>query len=216
MKKPRSYESAEKVYVADRTAWRKWLAKNHAKSTGVWLVFDKKSSRADRLLYGDAVEEALCFGWIDSILRPIDHAQYMQFFSPRKPKSGWSKLNKDRVARLTEQGLMTKPGLDAIESAKKHGSWSHLDKVEAMVVPPDLAAALKAKPIAARNFKAYPQFPRKQFLYWLNSAKRDETRSHRIKLIVKLAAKNERLTPEVLGRRVPRSRGGSPKRTRAK
>src|SRR5260221_9557823 len=92
----------EKVYVADRKAWRKWLAKNHAKSKGIWLVFDKKTAREDRLKYGDAVEEALCFGWIDSTLNPIDHAQYMQLFTPRKPKSGWSKLNKDPVARQNE------------------------------------------------------------------------------------------------------------------
>jgi uncharacterized protein YdeI (YjbR/CyaY-like superfamily) len=210
----RFHESIERVYVPDRKAWRKWLSKNHAKSRGVWLVFDKKTAREDRLKYADAVEEALCFGWIDSTLRPLDHAQYMQLFTPRKPKSGWSKLNKDRVARLIEAGLMTQAGFDAIELAKKNGSWAHLDEIEAMVVPPDLAAALKAKPIALRNFEAFPRFSRKQFLYWLNGAKREETRKHRIKVLVGLAAKNERLTPEAVGRRVPPSRGGSRKRTR--
>jgi len=162
----------EQVYVPDRKGWRKWLAKNHTKSKGIWLVFDKKTAREDRLSYADAVEEALCFGWIDSTLRPLDHAQYMQLFTPRKPKSGWSKLNKDRVARLTEQGLITKAGLDAIELAKKNGSWSHLDEIEAMIVPPDLAAALKAKPVALKNFEALPRFARKQFLYWVNGGKR--------------------------------------------
>jgi len=210
----RANPSAERVYVPDRGAWRKWLAKNHAKAKGIWLVFDKKRSRADRLMYGDAVEEALCFGWIDGVLNPIDDTQYMQFFTPRKPKSGWSKLNKDRVARLTEHGLMTKAGLDAVESAKKNGSWTHLDEVEAMVIPPDLAAALKAKPVALRNFDAFPRFSRKQFLYWVNGGKREETRKHRIKIVVGLAAKNERLTPQAIGRRVPPSRGGSRKRTR--
>ena len=203
----------EQVYVPDRKGWRKWLAKNHAKSKGIWLVFDKKTAREDRLSYGDAVEEALCFGWIDSTLRPIDHAQYMQLFTPRKAKSGWSKLNKDRVARLTEQGLITKAGFDAIELAKKNGSWAHLDEIEAMIVPPDLAAALKAKPVALRNFEALPRFSRKQFLYWVNGGKREETRKHRIKIVVELASKNERLTPEAIGRRVPPSRGGSQKRT---
>ncbi len=211
---PRAKSSAERVYVADREAWRQWLAKNHAKLKGIWLVFDKKTAREDRLKYADAVEEALCFGWIDSTLNPIDHAQYMQLFTPRKPKSGWSKLNKDRVARLTEQRLMTKRGLDAIESAKKNGSWIHLDQIEAMVIPVDLAAALKAKPVAERNFDALPRFSRKQFLYWINGGKREETRKHRIKIVVELAAKNERLTREAIGRRVPPSRGGSRKRTR--
>ncbi len=206
--------TVEQVYVPDRNAWRKWLEKNHAKSKGIWLVFDKKTAREDRLKYGDAVEEALCFGWIDSTLRPIDHAQYMQLFTPRKPKSGWSKLNKDRVARLTEQGLIMKPGLDAIESAKKNGSWIHLDQIEAMVIPVDLATALKAKPVAERNFDAFPRFTRKQFLYWINGGKREETRKHRIKIVVELAAKNERLTREAIGRRVPQSRGESRKRTR--
>lgn len=204
----------EQVYVPDRKGWRKWLAKNHAKLKGIWLIFDKKSSRVDRLDYAHAVEEALCFGWIDSTLRPLDHAQYMQLFTPRKPKSGWSKLNKDRVARLTEQGLITKSGFDAIELAKKNGSWAHLDEIEAMIVPPDLAAALKAKQVALRNFEAFPRFSRKQFLYWVNGGKREETRKHRTKIVVELAAKNERLSPEAIGRRVPPSRAGSPKRTR--
>jgi uncharacterized protein YdeI (YjbR/CyaY-like superfamily) len=204
----------EQVYVPDRKAWRKWLAKNHAKSKGIWLVFDKKTARVDRLKYADAVEEALCFGWIDGVLNPLDDAQYMQFYTPRRPKSGWSKLNKDRVARLAEQGLMTKPGLDAVESAKKTGSWSHLDEVEAMVIPPDLAAALKAKPVALQNFDALPRFARKQFLYWVNGGKREETRKHRIKIVVELAANNQKLTREAIGRRVPPSRGGSRKRTR--
>jgi len=206
--------TVEQVYVPDRKGWRKWLAKNHARSKGIWLVFDKKTAREDRLSYADAVEEALCFVWIDSTLRPLDHAQYMQLFTPRKPKSGWSKLNNDRVARLTEQGLITKAGLDAIELAKKNGSWAHLDEIEAMIVPPDLAAALKAKPVALKNFEALPRFARKQFLYWVNGGKREETRKHRIKIVVELTAKNQKLTREAIGRRVPQSRGGSRKRIR--
>src|SRR5437764_15280725 len=112
----------EQVYVKNRAEWRRWLAKHHARSPGIWLVFDKKSSRADRLAYADSVEEALCYGWIDSTLRPIDDAQYMQLFTPRKPKSGWSRLNKQRLARLTEQGLMAEAGLATIELAKANGS----------------------------------------------------------------------------------------------
>jgi uncharacterized protein YdeI (YjbR/CyaY-like superfamily) len=186
-------DAAEHVYVADRAAWRKWLKSNHAKSPGIWLVFDKKSSRADRLKYGDAVEEALCYGWVDSLLRPIDDAQYKQYFSPRKPKSAWSKSNKDRVERLIAQGLMAKPGLDAIEVAKTNGMWTHFDSIEALEVPDDLAKALKAKPAAAKNFDGFPASTRKQFLYWLNNVKRPENRAKRIKEIVRRAAKNQRL-----------------------
>jgi uncharacterized protein YdeI (YjbR/CyaY-like superfamily) len=177
-------------------------------------VFYKDHTGVKTLSYEDSVREALCFGWIDSTLRPIDQAQYMQLFTPRKPKSGWSKLNKDRVARLAEQGLITQHGYDAIELAKKNGSWANLDEIEAMIVPADLAAALKAKPAALRNFEALPRFSRKQFLYWVNGGKREETRKHRIKIVVELAAKNQRLTPDAIGRRVPPSRGGSRKRTR--
>jgi uncharacterized protein YdeI (YjbR/CyaY-like superfamily) len=185
-------KTAQQVYVPGRAGWRKWLRANHAKSIGIWLVFDKKSSRPDRLKYGDAVEEALCYGWIDSLMRPLDDAHYMQYMSPRKPRSAWSKSNKDRVERLIEQGLMTKSGLAAIEVAKKNGGWTHFDAVEALVVPDDLAKALKAKPVAAKNFDAFPPSRRKQFLYWVNNVKRPENRAKRIREVVKLAARNQR------------------------
>jgi uncharacterized protein YdeI (YjbR/CyaY-like superfamily) len=186
-------DAAERVYVPDRSAWRKWLRAHRAKSTGIWLVFDKKSSRPDRLKYGDAVEEALCFGWVDSLVRPLDDMQYMQYMSPRKPKSAWSKSNKDRVERLIAQGLMAKPGLAAIELAKKNGSWTEFDAIEALIVPDDLAAALDAKPVAARNFAALPPVRRKQFLYFINNVKRPENRAKRIKEVVQRAAKNQRI-----------------------
>src|SRR4051812_9186811 len=111
----------EQVYVKSRPAWRRWLAKNGARSPGIWLIYDKKSNKPDRLAYADAVEEALCYGWIDSTLRALDETRYMQLFTPRKPKSSWSKLNKTRVARLIEEGLIAPPGLAAIETAKANG-----------------------------------------------------------------------------------------------
>lgn len=194
-KKRTALDSAERVYVPDRKAWRKWLRTNHSKSTGIWLVFDKKSSRPDRLMYKDAVEEALCYGWVDSLMRPLDEAQYIQYFSPRKPKSAWSKSNKDRVERLIAQGLMAKAGLDAIEVAKQNGMWAHYDAIEALQVPDDLAQALKAKPIAAKNFDALPASSRKQFLYWINNVKRPENRVKRIKEVVRRCTKNQRLHP---------------------
>ena len=182
----------ERVHPPDRATWRDWLAANHASSTGVWLVYDKKTHRKDRLAYADSVEEALCFGWIDSVMRPISDEHYMQLFTPRKAKSVWSKLNKDRVARLVEQKLMAPAGLAMVELAKRTGTWASLDSVEALTVPPDLAKALAAKPAAARNFAAFAPSARKAFLYWVNAAKRPETRSARIREIVKRAAANQK------------------------
>src|SRR5262245_27989996 len=113
-------------YARDRKAWRSWLEKNHLTSAGVWLIYDKKSSGKSRLEYKDAVEEALSFGWIDSTSRPIDEKKYMQRFTPRKPKSGWSALNKRRIEKMIEGNLMTRAGLEKIDEAKKSGSWERL------------------------------------------------------------------------------------------
>jgi uncharacterized protein YdeI (YjbR/CyaY-like superfamily) len=179
-------------YAKDRKAWRKWLEKNHAKSPGVWLIYYKKSSGTPRVEYNDAVEEALCFGWIDSTIRPIDDRKYMQRFTPRKPKSGWSGLNKQRINRMIEQGLMTPAGLEKIETAKKNGSWESLDHIHAIQLPDDFATALAKNKKAKSNFENFPQFARKQFLYWINSAKRPETRKQRIQLLVKMAAANKK------------------------
>jgi uncharacterized protein YdeI (YjbR/CyaY-like superfamily) len=180
------------LYVPDRGAWRAWLAEHHATSAGVWLVYDKQASRADRLRYADAVEEALCFGWIDSTTHPVDDARYAQLYTPRKPRSAWSKLNKERVARLIEQGLMAPAGIAAVETAKVNGAWSALDAVEGLVVPPDLAAALAAAPAAERHFAAFPPSLRQGYLNWIVTAKRPETRERRIQELVELAAAGRR------------------------
>ena len=185
-------ESLEQVYVADRAAWRRWLAKHHARSPGIWLVFDKKSSRHDRLAYADAVEEALCFGWIDSTVRTLDDARYVQLMAPRKPKSTWSRTNKERVERLIAQGLMAAPGHASIERAKANGSWASLDAVESLVVPDDLASALRAHPGAAANFAAFSPSARKGYLHWITRAVRAETRAHRVAHVAQFAASNRK------------------------
>jgi uncharacterized protein YdeI (YjbR/CyaY-like superfamily) len=185
-------DSLEQVYVADRAAWRRWLATHHARSPGIWLVFDKKSSRPDRLAYGDAVEEALCFGWIDSTVRTLDDARYVQLMAPRKPKSTWSRTNKDRVERLIAQGLMAAPGHASIERAKGNGSWASLDAVEALVVPEDLARALGAHRGAAANFAAFSPSARKGYLHWISRAVRPETRAHRVAHVAQLVASNQK------------------------
>ena len=188
----RTLAQLEQVYVENRAAWRLWLATNCARSPGIWLVFDKKAARPDRLAYGDAVEEALCHGWIDSTVRSIDDARYVQLFTPRKPKSSWSRANKVRVARLIEEGLMAAAGLAAIERAKENGSWTSLDAAEALVVPEDLAAALARLKGAAANFSAFAPSARKGYLHWISQAVRPETRAERVARVAALAASNQR------------------------
>ena len=179
-----------------RKAWRSWLEKNHAKSPGIWLVYNKKSSGKSKLVYNDAVEEALCFGWIDSTMRPIDEEKYMQRFTPRKAKSGWSGLNKKRIEKMIEQGLMTQAGLDKIEEAKQNGSWESLDHIDALQLPEDFEKALAKNKKAKKNFEKFPTFTKKMFLYRINSAKTVATRKERIILCVKMAAANKRPTVE--------------------
>jgi uncharacterized protein YdeI (YjbR/CyaY-like superfamily) len=182
----------EQVYARDRAEWRAWLGTNHSTSPGIWLVFDKKSSRNDRLAYADAVEEGLCYGWIDSTVRTLDDARYLQLFTPRKPKSTWSRSNKERVERLMSLGLMAEAGLAAIELAKTNGAWTSLDAVEAMEVPPDLAAALKRTKGAAKHFDGFSPSARKGYLHWISQAVRPETRAARIAEVARLAAANNR------------------------
>jgi uncharacterized protein YdeI (YjbR/CyaY-like superfamily) len=182
----------QQVYVKNRAAWRRWLSTHHLRSPGIWLVFDRKTSRPDRLAYADAVEEALCFGWIDSTTRPLDDARYQQLFTPRKPKSTWSRVNKDRVDRLVARGLMAEAGVAAIERAKANGSWSSLDAVEALVMPDDLLAALASAPGAAEHFAAFSPSARKGYLHWISQAVRTETRAHRVMQVARHAAANEK------------------------
>ncbi|HEV8282881.1 MAG TPA: YdeI/OmpD-associated family protein [Chitinophagaceae bacterium] len=188
-------------YAKDREAWRKWLEKNHAKSSGVWLVYYKSSTGKRKLSYNDAVEEALCFGWIDSTTRSVDDEKYMQRFTPRKPKSGWSGLNKQRIQKMIDQSLMTVAGLEKIEIAKKNGSWESLDKiyapVEQLQIPGDLEKAFSKNKKAKANFENFPVFTRRQFLHWINSAKREETRKARVKQAVLMCAANRK--PSIKG-----------------
>lgn len=176
----------------NRPAWREWLAENHKHVPGVWLVFYKKDTGSSTLTYVDAVEESLCYGWIDSHIRKLDDVRRQQLFTPRKSKSPWSKINKERVERLTAGGLMTPAGIEKIEAAKSNGMWSASDAVEALTVPDDLSALLAANPIAAANFAAFSPSARKIILWWVTGAKRPETRAKRVEETVRLAALNKR------------------------
>jgi uncharacterized protein YdeI (YjbR/CyaY-like superfamily) len=177
-----------RVRPRSRAAWRKWLEANHAASRGIWLVFAKKHTKLASLSYVEAVEEALCFGWIDSIVKSIDDRFHVQMFTPRKAKSAWSALNRQRVARLIEAGLMTAAGLAPITLAKKTGQWEAHKASEALKVPPELKRAFDANLAAKKNWPAYTESQRKMFLYMVNGAKRPETRARRVARIIEIVS----------------------------
>lgn len=166
---------------ADAADWRRWLDAHHTSEPAIWVVYRKQSSPDPNLTWGQAVDEALCYGWIDSKAQRLDEERYEQYFTTRRAGSGWSKINKDKVARLTEEGRLAPAGLAAIERAKEDGSWRALDDVEALVSPPDLVAALDALPGAADRFAALPRSVRRNALQLIAAAKRPETRARRIR-----------------------------------
>jgi uncharacterized protein YdeI (YjbR/CyaY-like superfamily) len=185
--------TGKKYYAKDRKAWRNWLQNYHAKEAGVWLIYYKKDSGKTRVSYDDAVEEALCFGWIDSIMKPVDEEKYMQKFTPRKIKSVWSALNKKRVEKLIEQKLMTTAGLTIIDTGKKNGSWVQLDHVENFIVPPDLKKFFTKNKKILKYFEGLGKFGQKTWLYRLHNAKLPETRAKRIAELVAEASKEKKL-----------------------
>jgi uncharacterized protein YdeI (YjbR/CyaY-like superfamily) len=183
---------ANGVHPATRAEWRAWLEQNHTRKEGVWLISFKQATGKPRVTYDEAVEEALCFGWIDSKGNRLDNERTMLWFAPRKPRTGWSRLNKERVERLIESGLMTPAGLAKIEAAKQDGSWAALDAVEDLQIPPDLAQALTDHPPAQEYFEAFPRSVKRGILEWISNAKKLETRAKRIEETARLAAENKR------------------------
>jgi uncharacterized protein YdeI (YjbR/CyaY-like superfamily) len=180
------------VHPATRAQWRQWLAQNYTRKAGIWLISYKKDTGKPRFEYEEAVEEALCFGWIDSKPNKLDDERSMLWFAPRKARTGWSKLNKDRVERLLAAGLIMPPGLAKIEAAKVDGSWFALDAIEALEIPPDLAQALIEHPGAQANFEAFPKSAKRGILEWIAIAKKPETRAKRVTETAQLAAQNIR------------------------
>lgn len=183
---------APHVHADDRSTWRAWLEANHAIARGAWLVTWRSHSGRLGLDYEAAVEEALCFGWVDSTGGSVDDERGKLYFAPRKPRSVWAASNKARVERLIREGRMAPAGLAAIERARANGSWGILDAVERLEVPEDLGAALEIRPPAAANFAAFPPSARKMLLGWVALARRPETRASRITEIAQSAARNER------------------------
>jgi uncharacterized protein YdeI (YjbR/CyaY-like superfamily) len=174
----------------DKKDWRKWLELNHKNKEAVWLIFYKKKSPNHNLSWSESVDEALCFGWIDSTKRTIDNEKYKQYFSKRKVKSNWSKINKDKAKILIDQGLMEEEGYKSIEIAKKNGSWTILDEVEALVIPEDLEKEFANYKGSLEYFGSLSKSAKKGLLYWVVSAKRKETRQKRILEILENASKN--------------------------
>ena len=182
----------QSFYAKSRKDWRKWLQKNHIAEKSVWLIIYHKESKTPSIYYDVAVEEALCFGWVDSKPNKRDHESYFLFFSKRNPKSNWSKINKERSKELIAQGLMTPAGQAMIDLAKKSGTWTALDQVDNCVIPSDFQTLFDKNKTAFKNFQRFPPSSKKIILGWIMNAKKDETRKQRLKQAVELAAKNIR------------------------
>ena len=179
---------------SNKKQWRAWLKANHNKEQSVWLICYKQKSGMPTISWSDAVDEALCFGWIDGKAKPIDDDKFMRSFSRRKPRSMWSRINKEKVQKLIDDGSMTKAGLACVEIAKQNGSWEILDDIEDLIVPDDLEKALKTKRGSKAFFLSLSKSSKKIMLSWVTLAKRPETRQKRISEIVENAA--QKLKPE--------------------
>ncbi|MGZ4516611.1 MAG: YdeI/OmpD-associated family protein [Mycobacteriaceae bacterium] len=188
------------LLVADAPAWREWLEQHHADSPGVWLVLHKKGGEVTTLTYAQALDEALCFGWIDGQLGRRDASSYRQRFTPRKARSAWSARNADHVARLSAEGRMRPAGQAAADAAKADGRW---DKAYAgqgsATMPADLSAAIAANPAAAAMLETLSSTNRYALIYRVNAVKRAETRARKIAQFVEMLARGETVYPQKPG-----------------
>jgi uncharacterized protein YdeI (YjbR/CyaY-like superfamily) len=185
-------DERERVHAETVRDWRRWLYANHRRETGVWLVSWRNGTGRPRMTYGGSVEEALAVGWIDSKALRLDDERTMLWFSPRKPGSGWSRPNKERIERLERDGRMADAGREAIARAKQDGSWTLLDAVEDLTIPDDLAAAFASNTGSAERWESFPRSARRALLAWIVQAKRQETRARRVAEVATKAARGER------------------------
>ena len=182
------------LFCESAKEWRAWLKENHAKSDEIWLVFFKKGMGDQTLTFDDALDEGLCFGWIDSLIKKLDEKRYAQRFTPRKPVSKWSPSNKARIERLMEERRMTKAGMALVDAAKANGCWDKPDRPpEVTEVPAELQALLARNAAARGNFQKLPPSHRRQYIMWIATAKRPETRQKRAAEAAGLLEKNEKL-----------------------
>jgi uncharacterized protein YdeI (YjbR/CyaY-like superfamily) len=184
-------KAEKQVHFTNRDDWRSWLAENHGTEKEIWLIHYKKHTGKPTIAYEEAVEEALCFGWIDGVLRRLDEDRYVLRYSPRKNKSIWAESNKERAERMIKQGRMTEAGLAKIREAKKNGEWDKaISTQDGPVIPPDLKETLAGNRKAMKNFDNFAPSRQKQLIWWVTSAKRDETRQRRIEETVSMAERN--------------------------
>jgi uncharacterized protein YdeI (YjbR/CyaY-like superfamily) len=186
------HNGIECFYPASENAWRRWLEKHHAAKKSLWVIIYKKETGVASITYEQAIEQALCFGWVDSKGNKRDDQSFYLFFAKRNSKSKWSKPNRERVGKLISKGLMTPSGLEMVALAKKTGTWDALDQVEKEIIPPDLQAAFDKNKPAFKNFMAFPPSSKKIILGWILDAKRPATRENRVAETISLAAKNIR------------------------
>ena len=180
------------VHPRSRAAWRAWLADHHGRGEGVWLVRTKKAADGPTLSADDVVEEAVAFGWIDSVPKKVDAERWMIWVAPRQPGSNWSRLSKERAERMETSGQMAEAGREVVARARADGSWSALDDVENLIIPPDLAAELAARPPAPDEWEAFPPSTKRGILEWILNAKRRATRERRIEETARLAQQGKR------------------------
>lgn len=186
-------QTTEELHVTTREEWRAWLEENHSCKKEIWLIYYKKHTGKHTIPYDDAVKEALCFGWIDSIVRRIDEARYARKFTPRKDKSVWSELNKKRAEMMIRCGRMTEAGLTKIKAAKKNGEWDKTPTVEISDMPLELKRALAANKKAREYFNNLAPSYKKHYVGWIASAKREETRAKRVKEAITSLEQNQKL-----------------------
>ena len=177
----------ETFYPTNKNEWRNWLQENHSLKQSIWLVYYKKATNKPSIAWSEAVDEALCFGWIDSIRKTIDEEKFIQFFSPRKSNGTWSKVNKQKIEHLIDNGLMSDAGYESIRRAKQNGSWTILDEVEELTIPKDLKEEFIKNPNSNEYYLSLSKSVQKAILQWLVLAKRPETRQKRIAHIVERA-----------------------------
>ena len=186
------YKGKPTFHASSRAQWRKWLLDHHTSTEGIWLIIYHKDKNVPSVYYDEAVDEGLCFGWIDSKPNKRDDQSYYQYFSKRNPKSNWSRVNKEKIERLLKEGIMHDAGLKMIEVAKATGTWDALNDVENLVIPDDLMNAFNNYPNALQYFESFPRSTKRGILEWIFNAKRAETRSKRILETASLAAENKR------------------------
>ena len=185
-------DGVKTFHAESRQAWREWLRENGENEKSVWLIIYKKKSKVPTVYYDEAVDEAMCFGWVDSKINARDELSFFQYFAKRNPKSNWSRVNKEKIARLMEAGLMEGPGLEMVRIAKENGTWTALDDVENLLIPPDMLKEFEKYTSAQENWENFPRSVKRGILEWIFNAKRPATRAKRIVETVSKAEQNIR------------------------